>query len=395
MFRCCLVICLMIGSLSLEGMVYKGKRKFDAIENRTEETTAEESAQESKKRRLDIVVPQGEAERRQKLFEAVIEQDLDMVKALIETKMDLNDRYEPSDTPLFLAINGNDIEIAKALIKAGADVNMAVEGNITPLAMAVTQGQIELVELLLNKGAVVNVQDQAGMTPLMRAAKARNVTMVKLLLRAGADPALKNNKELLAQDLPARPEKNKVLGEDEVVLAEEVRKTIEFWYIEGPVLLFEAVQQVDAKKVHKLLNLGVDVNQFFYEIDEDGPTPLMAVVSASDKTTERRDIVCMLLAFGADVNAKNRYHESVLHKAVHQGDREIVKKLIKDGADKNAQDNNGYTPLMQLAEIQDDRDLSMIKLLIEEGVDVRLENFKGQTVYDLASSRVKKLLCEK
>jgi ankyrin repeat protein len=41
---------------------------------------------------------------------------------------------------------------------------------------------------------------------------------------------------------------------------------------------------------------------------------------------------------------------TALHKAALAGDAERVKELLKKGADPNAQDKDGYTPLHKAAE---------------------------------------------
>ena len=51
------------------------------------------------------------------------------------------------------------------------------------------------------------------------------------------------------------------------------------------------------------------------------------------------------LADGADVNAKDKYGLTPLHHAAWQGRNEIVELLIANGADVNAKDVDGVTPL--------------------------------------------------
>ena len=51
------------------------------------------------------------------------------------------------------------------------------------------------------------------------------------------------------------------------------------------------------------------------------------------------------LADGADVNAMNRHGDSPLHLAAQMGHKEIVELLIAKGADVNAKDDDGDTPL--------------------------------------------------
>ena len=57
------------------------------------------------------------------------------------------------------------------------------------------------------------------------------------------------------------------------------------------------------------------------------------------------EIAELLIANGADVNAKNIGDFAALHMAASWGHKEIVELLITNGADVNAKDENGETPL--------------------------------------------------
>ena len=54
-------------------------------------------------------------------------------------------------------------------------------------------------------------------------------------------------------------------------------------------------------------------------------------------------VVKLLLANGADVNAQNNNGDSALTRATLNGHLEIVKLLLTNGADVNAQDTDGDT----------------------------------------------------
>ena len=80
--------------------------------------------------------------------------------------------------------------------------------------------------------------------------------------------------------------------------------------------------------------------------DEDSWTPLHSAVAGGHK-----DVVELLIAKGADVNAKNdKYGGTPLLHAAGEGHKEIVELLIAAGADVNAKlvgggPHKGKTPL--------------------------------------------------
>ena len=89
--------------------------------------------------------------------------------------------------------------------------------------------------------------------------------------------------------------------------------------------------------VKQFLDSGTDVNAK----DETGGTPLDEAAGWG-----RKDIVELLIAKGADVNAKFDDDGSTpLHLSAWKGHFETAELLIAADADVNAKDNNGETPL--------------------------------------------------
>jgi ankyrin repeat protein len=84
------------------------------------------------------------------------------------------------------------------------------------------------------------------------------------------------------------------------------------------------------------------------------------------------------LAVGADVNAKNRYGSTPLHRAAYAGHKEIAELLIAKGADVNAGDK--VTPLHYAAQ---GGEKEMVELLIVDGADVNKKDDDGKTPLDL------------
>ena len=91
------------------------------------------------------------------------------------------------DTPLVLATKARNQEIARLIIEAGGLVNDGDLNLDTPLHHAAALGDTKLVELLLEAGANPQVQNFRLETPSMTAAKFRRVQALETLRRGGAD----------------------------------------------------------------------------------------------------------------------------------------------------------------------------------------------------------------
>ena len=76
------------------------------------------------------------------------------------------------------------------------------------------------------------------------------------------------------------------------------------------------------------------------------------------------------LAAGADVNAKNEDGVTPLDHATLWGHKEIVELLLAKGADLNAKDNDGWTSLHNAAYRGHKQ---IVELLIAEGADVNAD----------------------
>ena len=87
------------------------------------------------------------------------------------------------------------------------------------------------------------------------------------------------------------------------------------------------------------------------------------------------------IADGADVNAKNKYENTPLHRAAWGRHTEIVELLITNGADVKARDKNGWTPLHITA---GKGHKELVELLIDKGADVNAKDDVSDTPLDVA-----------
>jgi ankyrin repeat protein len=151
----------------------------------------------------------------------------------------------------------------------------------------------------------------------------------------------------------------------------------------GPTPLIKASFEGKTDEVKSLLDKGAD-------IDEKGTlpnatryapkywlksTPLMAAAHYGQDAT-----VDLLLSRGADINAENFLCLSAVHLATVSQKKEMVERLVKKGAKVNPQDpSSGWcfifsTPL-QLAAYNGDAEI--VKLLVRSGADIDATGYCG------------------
>ncbi|PVU72509.1 hypothetical protein DDW10_04100 [Sulfolobales archaeon SCGC AB-777_J03] len=94
---------------------------------------------------------------------------------------------------------------------------------------------------------------------------------------------------------------------------------------------------------------------------------------------------------GANPNAIDSYGSTPLHYVARIGRVEIVKILLEHGANPNAKDNDGRTPLHYAASWID---AGVVKILLEHGADPWIADNGGHIPLDYAKYRAIRSLLE-
>ena len=128
------------------------------------------------------------------LIEAVISNNYELVKKLIEDGININFQdLTTCYTALIYASQKGYLDICKLLIDSGADVNIQDKHGSSPLMFTIISSKKDICELLIANGAGVNIQNCHGDTALTIASYQGKKEICELLINAGADVNIQDN----------------------------------------------------------------------------------------------------------------------------------------------------------------------------------------------------------
>lgn len=230
-----------------------------------------------------------------------------------------------------------------------------------PLIIASENASPQIVQTLIHSGANVNAQDDVGFTALM---KASNRAVAELLIDNGADIHAKTIFGKTALHTAAANGKKDVV---EALIAANADVNIKESF-GGHTALHEALVSGNNEIAEALIEAGADTDT----LTSHGSSSIELAIWFGNL-----EIVKLLMQKGAVVNM-----DKILLSAATSKDIGITKFFVDQGANINAQDNTGMTPL-HFSSFQ--RHLvNNAKYLIEKGADVNIKSKRGYTPLDLA-----------
>lgn len=268
------------------------------------------------------------------LADAAERRDRAAVERLLRQRADVNGRQGDGATALHWAAHWDDLETTVRLIKAGANVNAANEYGVTPLSLACTNRNADIAERLLAAGASANATLDTGETVLMTAARTGNVRLVKALLAGGARVAAAEKVYQQTALMWAAAQGHA----DVVSVLLEHGADVQARSATGFTPLLFAARGGDVASARALLDKGAPIDQ----AAADGSTPLLVAVASAQEAA-----ALFLLERGAGANLANNIGYAPLHATVWKpsakeglarahGSPELVRALIAGGAEIEA-----------------------------------------------------------
>ncbi|MBN8828096.1 MAG: ankyrin repeat domain-containing protein [Sphingobacteriia bacterium] len=237
----------------------------------------------------------------------------ELSQLLIQSGADIDQKNKYNETALTIAIKWEFFDIAKDLIERNADVHVIdyEKNNLLISAAESKKDNIDILNILLDKGLNIDHFNKYGYTALYNAISTENSKATQLLLSRGADIKLKDST--------------------------------------GKTYLHFACEKGNYSGVKFFIEQGLDVNAK----DINGFTPLHYALNYNnyslDFSSQRFDIVKLLIQNNANVNDVTNDGDYPLELAVSTGNLELVKFLREKGANLVFDTKNNKSNILHTA----------------------------------------------
>eukprot|EP00656_Telonema_subtile_P032250 TRINITY_DN3535_c0_g1_i2.p1 TRINITY_DN3535_c0_g1~~TRINITY_DN3535_c0_g1_i2.p1 ORF type:complete len:1041 (-),score=367.97 TRINITY_DN3535_c0_g1_i2:1110-4232(-) len=325
--------------------------------------------------------------------------ELDVNVDRVATLGEASSGYVPVGiTPLMLALQADHFAVAHLLLQAKANPDQTCindDGNrIKAMTMAIElqdehDGYWGIALLLQHKGNVNDTSRESGATPLRDVYESEGPgSLVDLLLEhtTHLDSRCREDGEAVLHLASTAGD------EGTVRRLIEAKATLDLKDKEGRTALHRAASNLELGVARLLLEAGAKPDLR----DSEKETPMDQVVVGAgdddDRKKSKQEMIGLLLEHGAaavlaadmdvstqletmDLNVQDKDGKSLLHIAAESGDKASATALLDKGANPNAQDKRGITPLMCAVD-----DLEMVTALLEGGASPDTQDNHGQAI---------------
>lgn len=255
---------------------------------------------------------------------------LDTISFMIYFEIDLDIQDQNGESAIFYALKCNELSVIELLLDSDADPNLINKDKETPLSITALQGygQFRTATALVNAGALPNYKNSEGKSLIER------LIDYELYVHSGKKLPLPIKK--LVKD------NGRYMALLELILKNSEADLKELNSKDEPYF-FEPVFYGNLEIVKLLKTYGADINQK----DKNQKNIIFRFMAMHE--TFRNDIdkknylnlLKNLIPMGVNLNDKDDFGGTTLHKAILANDEQTIKILINAGADLNAIDHRG------------------------------------------------------
>ena len=261
----------------------------------------------------------------------------EFIETLIDLGANVNaQRTDDKVTPLLLSAGWNNFMAVYLLLDHGADANIANADGDSPLHRAVSDGFFYIAKRLVKKGSNVNLQNKEGRTPLYLGVKNKHKQLIKLLIENEANVTI-GFKEISTERfyLVRGNTKDKGTAAWHYVLVKKHLLGLFLKRVKGGgvnVADFGDILRSGWGKDPPEGTTDEVLKEYDFQFKEIPDVTLLHIAS---KQINEPEIIDLLVKCGANVNAQDAEGFTPLHMAAIHGNLKIVKKLVDLEADVN------------------------------------------------------------
>ncbi|KAJ9587146.1 hypothetical protein L9F63_019334, partial [Diploptera punctata] len=282
--------------------------------------------------------------------------------------------FHMHSTLLHAAASMGQIDLVRLLVEKGGGLEIENREKRTPVMVACLTGNFEVVKFLKAHGAQMNVIDTHQNTALILASQSGNVQLVSFLVQSGLDVNTRNE---LGQNalLEAAEHKNWDIvrflissGADITSFNKVHNDSIDPHKNYGKTVLHFASEHDVEDIIVDILNTEININVK----DGNMMTPVLTAA-----TSKKWEVVKLLLKEGADHLATDISGNTLLHYAAEYGATDIISILLGYKMDINIRNKYLQTPTLRAASYSE---WETVEQLLEHGADYTARDNKGNTI---------------
>jgi len=280
------------------------------------------------------------------------EKYIEIIKLLIQSGLDINDKDEEGNTILIYAIEARKVSVIQYLLERNA--------SLEPV-----NSKVEILKPL-----ITNIIPKSCLSGEICYIDNLNFNILKLLIDYGLN--MENNKKLLHYAI--QNSNNRIVN-----YLFDYRLTIDINGNFGKILLNQQKMKNSNPEIDQLIENLLNNKKFISIINRN----IKLIRSLFNSIQKRTILLKLLIQNGLDVNAVDEDKHSLLYYAIETDYQEIIPYLFKYGAkiDSIYHDISVVKNLfIHTVESNDKIRFNILKILIENGLNINYEDHEGKTL---------------